>query len=359
MAEELLFKAPHDHEYAPIEGIPEFVKLATALAYGDDAEVIRSNRVAALQALSGTGSLRLIAGFIARFLKRAEGDNSIQVRVSNPTWGNHYQIFGDAGLTVGPYRYWDQAQKGLDFKGMCEDFRAMTPHTIVILHACAHNPTGVDPTMEQWAVLSQICLEKKLFVVFDAAYQGFASGDPDVDIGAVRLFVKDGHNLALCQSFAKNFGLYGERVGNLSLICKDSDEKDRAFSQIKIVARSLWSNPAVNGAKIVAKILSTPELRKQWYIDIQEMSGRIIKMRSLLKEKLIERGSELNWDHITQQIGMFSYTGLSKEQSQRLTDDFHIYLTLNGRISMCGLTTANIDRFAAAVHEVSKDSETL
>lgn len=267
---------------------------------------------------------------------------------------NHYQIFQDAGLTVGKYSYYCPETKALNFDGLIADLNTMTPHTAVILHACAHNPTGVDPTIEQWAQISKVCLEKKLFVIFDSAYQGFASGNPEVDISAVRLFVNDGHNLALCQSFAKNFGLYGERVGNMSLICKDSDECERVMSQLKIIARSLWSNPPVYGAKIVSIILSSPELRQQWLNDIQEMSSRISTMRATLKAKLIEKGSTLNWDHITNQIGMFSFTGLTKEQSQRLTDEFHIYLTLNGRISMCGLTTENIDRFAEAVHTVTK-----
>jgi len=276
------------------------------------------------------------------------------VLVPTPTWGNHFPIFRHAGLEVKEYRYWDQKTLGIDMKGMLDDIRAQPPGSVVLLHSCAHNPTGVDPTLDQWAQISRVCMERKHFVLFDNAYQGFASGDAERDVASVRMFIKDGHNIGLCQSFAKNFGLYGERIGAFSILCKDADEAARVESQIKIVARAIYSNPPIHGARIVSNVLGDPKLKAMWLNEISDMAGRIIKMRALLRDNLRDVGSKRNWDHITNQIGMFSYTGVTPEQCDTLTNKYHIYLTRNGRISMAGVTTKNVKYLAEAFHAVTK-----
>jgi len=274
--------------------------------------------------------------------------------VPNPTWGNHFPIYQHAGLEVQTYRYWDQKTLGIDMKGLLEDLKSKPAGSVVLLHACAHNPTGVDPTPEQWREISKACKDAKHFVLFDNAYQGFASGDTERDVAAVRQFIDDGHLIALCQSFAKNFGLYGERIGNFSILCKDADEATRVESQLKIIARAIYSNPPLHGARIVATVLNDPKLKAMWQTEIEQMSGRIIKMRTLLRDNLKNVGSKKNWDHITNQIGMFSYTGVTPEQCDVLTNKYHIYLTRNGRISMAGVNTGNVRYLAEAFHAVTK-----
>lgn len=340
-------------EYSPISGIASFVKKSVELAYGPGSEVLESDRVAALQSISGTGALRLSANFLGMW---NPSDSRLPVvMLPNPTWGNHFPIYEHAGLETKVYRYWDQKTLGLDQNGLLEDLSTQQSCNVV-LHACAHNPTGVDPTTEQWKEISQVCKEKGHFVIFDNAYQGFASGDTDKDIESVRIFVEDGHKIGLCQSFAKNFGLYGQRIGCFSMVCEDSDEKARVESQLKIIARAIYSNPPLHGARIVDTILDDPSLKATWQSEIEMMSNRIIRMRELLKENLVKAGSTLNWDHITNQIGMFSYTGVTPEQCDILTNKHHIYLTRNGRISMAGVTSGNVEKLAFALHDVTKSS---
>lgn len=353
-AERRIVDAKLDMEYPPIDGVPEFVKQAKYLAFGKNSEVVTKNRVAACQSLSGTGALRLASGFLARF--RPVSGGAPPVLVPNPTWGNHYPIFEHAGHKVETYRYWDQKTLGLDLKGLLEDLKNKPTGSIVLLHACAHNPTGVDPTLDQWKEISKVCKDKNHFVIFDNAYQGFASGDANKDVQSVRLFVEEGHNIALCQSFAKNFGLYGHRIGQFSIVCSDADEAARVQSQVKIVARAMYSNPPLHGARIVATILGDEKLHQQWLDEIALMAGRIGKMRTLLRDNIVAAGSKKNWDHITNQIGMFSYTGLSKEQCDVMTSKHHVYLTSNGRISMAGVTTKNVEKLAEAIHDVTKNN---
>jgi len=334
-------------EYPPISGVPAFVKASTNLAYGADSDAITNKKVAALQSLSGTGALRLSAEFLKTF------SPNVTVHLPNPTWGNHFPIYGKAGIATNTYRYWDPNTLGLDLKGMCEDIRNADPG-VVVLHSCAHNPTGVDPTMDEWKEISAAVKAGGHFAIFDNAYQGFASGDTDKDVAAVRFFIEEGHNIGLCQSFAKNFGLYGHRVGCFSILCEDADEAARVESQLKIIARAIYSNPPLHGARIVATILEDPALKQLWQDEIKLMSSRIMDMRTALKSNLIDAGSTLNWDHITNQIGMFSFTGLTKEQCDFMTKNHSIYLTSNGRISMAGVTTENVGRLAIAMHEATK-----
>ncbi|KAG9550933.1 hypothetical protein KCU77_g20658, partial [Aureobasidium melanogenum] len=266
---------------------------------------------------------------------------------------NHNAVFKDSGLKVEKYRYYNKDTIGLDFEGMVEDIKKMPKGSIVLLHACAHNPTGVDPTEEQWRALSDVIKENGHYPFFDMAYQGFASGDTDKDAFPIRHFIKEGHQISLCQSFAKNMGLYGERVGAFSIVCADADEKKRVDSQIKILVRPLYSNPPVHGARVASTILNDPELNKQWLGEVKGMADRIITMRALLKENLEKLGSKHDWSHITSQIGMFAYTGLKPEQMDALAKEHSVYATKDGRISVAGITSGNVKRLAESIYKVT------
>jgi len=347
-----IYESKADNEYPPISGVPEFVKESVNLAYGKDSDAVKNNRVAAVQSLSGTGALRLAAHFLERF--PLHDGKKPAIYISDPTWGNHFNIFGQCHLETKLYRYWNASTLSIDLKGMVEDLRKAPEKSVVLLHACAHNPTGMDPTIGQWKEISKVCKEKQHFVLFDLAYQGFASGDADRDAQPVHEFIKDGHLIGLCQSFAKNFGLYGQRTGLFSMLCADADEAARVESQIKIIARAIWSNPPLHGARIIAMVLGDAKLHSMWLGELKQMAGRITAMRQLLKDNLKKAGSTRNWDHITTQIGMFSYTGLTPEQCDKITKDHHVYLTRNGRISMAGVNTKNVAYLANAIHQVTK-----
>lgn len=336
-----------NHEYAGMVGEPEFVDLALKFVYGEDSKPLLENRVAGVQALSGTGGLRVFGEFLAKF-----GHSCIYV--PNPTWGNHKAIFTNANLEVKQYRYYDSESSSLDFDGLISDVKDIPEKSCILLHACAHNPTGMDPSMEQWAEISKIVKERNLLVFFDCAYQGFASGDARQDASAVRMFVEDGHHLAVVQSFSKNFGLYGQRVGALSVIGGDSEEAQAVLSQLKITIRPMYSNPPRHGARIVSTILSDEELTSEFIAQCKDMADRINSMRNSLRTNLENLGSNHSWDHITRQIGMFAYSGLSQEQVMALREKHHIYCTLDGRISMAGVTSKNVDYIANAIFDVTK-----
>lgn len=347
-AEKTLLDKNLDKEYAGITGVPAFTSAAAQLAYGPDSPALLEKRVAITQTISGTGALRVGGAFLSRFYP------SKKILLPTPSWANHAAVFRDAGLEVEQYRYYDKQNISLDFDGLVEDLTKAPDGTIVVLHACAHNPTGVDPTPEQWRKISEVVKAKGHFAFFDMAYQGFASGDCDKDAYAVRYFVEQGHEIALCQSFAKNMGLYGERVGSFSLVCASEEEKARVDSQLKILIRPLYSNPPINGARIAGEILNNPELRTQWLAEVKQMADRMIEMRRLLRKNLEDLGSKHDWSHVTSQIGMFCYTGLKPEQVDRLAKEFSVYGTRDGRISISGITSANVNRLAEAIHEVSK-----
>lgn len=348
-AEALIASKNLDKEYLGITGLADFTKGSAALAYGEDSDVVKEGRNITVQGISGTGSLRIGANFLHKFFP-----GSKTVYLPSPSWGNHTPIFKHAGLDVKSYRYYDKNTCGFDAAGAMEDISNLPERSIILLHACAHNPTGVDPKPEQWAELSKIIKERNHFPYFDMAYQGFASGDINRDAGALRQFIKDGHTLCLSQSFAKNMGLYGERVGAFSLVCADADEAKRCESQLKIIIRPMYSNPPVNGARIASTIMSTPELRTVWLEELKLMSGRIISMREQLVANLQKEGSTRNWQHITDQIGMFCYTGMTVEQVARMSKDFSVYLTKDGRISVAGISSSNNPYLAHAMHEVTK-----
>jgi aspartate aminotransferase len=340
-----------NNEYGPIGGTPQFAVNCLKLALGAESPVLKNKNYATLQALSGTGSLRLAGQFIAKF---AAGGKKPDVYVPNPTWSNHFNIFQDCGLAVKTYRYYDPKTIGLDLAGMLADIKAAPKGSVFLLHAAAHNPTGVDPTQAQWVEIELACKAAGQFVLFDSAYQGFASGDPVKDAFSVRHFVAQGHQIAIAQSFAKNFGLYGQRVGAVTFLGSDKDEAAKMESQLKILARSTYSNPPVHGARIVDIILSDAALNKQWHGEVKEMAERIIKMRTLLFNNLKAAGSTKNWNHVNDQIGMFCYSGMTPEQVDRLTNEFHIYMTRNGRISMAGVTSKNVQYLAQSMHAVTK-----
>uniref|UniRef100_D3TM62 Aspartate aminotransferase n=1 Tax=Glossina morsitans morsitans TaxID=37546 RepID=D3TM62_GLOMM len=349
MAEERVVSKKLNKEYATILGIPEFYNKAIELALGKNSQVLQEKRNATAQGISGTGSLRIGSAFFNKFW-----DGNREVYVPNPTWGNHIPLFEHAGLTIKKYRYYDPKTCGLDFKGCLDDIKQIPEKSIIILHACAHNPTGVDPNKEQWCELSKLIKERNLYPFFDMAYQGFASGDMDRDAQAIRIFESEGHQYCLSQSFAKNMGLYGERAGAFTVACANKDEADRVTSQLKILIRALYSNPPIHGARIAGEILNDPELYGIWLKDVKLMADRIIGVRSQLKENLIKNGSTRSWDHITNQIGMFCYTGMKADQVERLSKEFSIYLTKDGRISMAGVTSKNVEYLAKAMHEVTK-----
>lgn len=342
-----------NEEYAGILGIPTFVNKATKFLYGNECSAILENRLAAAQALSGTGALRVMFTFLHDHLDaRADGQRH-KIYLPNPTWANHLPIASCSGLEPAKYRYYDPATVGLDFDGMKADLSAAEDGSLVLFHACAHNPTGIDPTREQWSDLSDLCKDKGHFVLFDSAYQGFASGDADTDAWAVREFEKRGHRMMVAQSFAKNFGLYGERVGTLSAVCQDEDEKARVTEALKRTIRPMYSNPPIYGARIVDEILGAPDLEAQWRGECRGMADRIASMRQALRSTLEAVGSTRDWSHITSQIGMFCFSGLTPEQVDRLKDEFHIYMTRNGRISMAGVTSKNVEYLAKSIHAVS------
>eukprot|EP00286_Rhodomonas_abbreviata_P026867 CAMPEP_0181295956 /NCGR_PEP_ID=MMETSP1101-20121128/4432_1 /TAXON_ID=46948 /ORGANISM="Rhodomonas abbreviata, Strain Caron Lab Isolate" /LENGTH=411 /DNA_ID=CAMNT_0023400759 /DNA_START=102 /DNA_END=1337 /DNA_ORIENTATION=- len=346
-AEKRIMAKNMDKEYTGITGIPAFVSSALSFAYGDDSEALTSQRVAASQSISGTGGLRVAGELVKKFF------GPVKVYIPQPTWGNHLAVFRNAGLEPTFYTYYDNTTRSLDFTGLLKDVRAADNGSLFMFHACAHNPTGCDPSREQWDELSVVMKEKQHMVFFDCAYQGFASGDAEADAYALRKFVADGHLVMLTQSFAKNFGLYGERVGNFSVVCKDKEESERVTSQIKLIVRAMYSSPPIHGARIVAEVLTDAELKAQWYSECKGMADRIQSMRVLFREKL-EAGSStsnssMTWNHVTDQIGMFCYTGLTVEQVHRLRDEFHIYCTDDGRFSMAGINTKNIDYLCQSV----------
>lgn len=359
-ADEILRNDPDlNHEYLPIAGLASFTGKAIELILGSDSPALAEKRTASVQTISGTGAVHLSALFLARFYKVAGANRTVYL--PNPTWANHNQIFGNVGLPIATYPYFDKQTRGLAIAGMLQTLRDAPERSIILLHPCAHNPTGVDPTQEQWREIAAVIKERKHFPFFDCAYQGFASGDLDRDAAAVRYFVEQGFELVIAQSFAKNFGLYGERAGCLHFVASPGPDAagvaTRVASQLAILQRSEISNPPIYGAKIAATVLNDPALYAEWKENLKEMSGRIIAMRHALRAKLEELGTPGTWNHITDQIGMFSFTGLTEEQVKRLQDEFHIYMTKNGRISMAGLNTRNVDYVAKAIDRVVRETQ--
>mmetsp|Transcript_15854 Transcript_15854/g.31046 ORF Transcript_15854/g.31046 Transcript_15854/m.31046 type:complete len:429 (-) Transcript_15854:211-1497(-) len=332
-------------EYLPQSGDAEFCTLARNMLLGD-AACVKEGRVATVQSLSGTGGLRIGAAFVQKFF----GDRTVFTSV--PTWGTHNSILNHARVNQGTYRYWDAKNRNLDYKGMIADINSAPNGSIFILHPCAHNPTGVDPTQEQWKGISAAIKAKGHICWFDSAYQGFASGDLDKDAWAIHYFLAQGHEIMASQSFAKNFGLYGERVGTFNVVTANPTNTKAVMSQLNILIRNLYSNPPKHGANIVKTVLKSPELTKMWREELSMMSNRIIEMRHALRNAIEKLGTPGDWSHITSQIGMFSYTGLSKAQSESMINDHHVYMLKNGRISMAGINSKNVQHVAKSINTV-------
>ncbi|KAF2684377.1 aspartate aminotransferase [Lentithecium fluviatile CBS 122367] len=358
-ADDLLRADPNlNHEYLPIAGLAEFTTASQKLILGADSPAIKDKRVTSLQTVSGTGAVHLGALFLSKFYKPS---SKRTVYFSDPTWPNHFQIFSNVGLSYKTYPYFSKETRGLNFDGVIDTLQNADEGSIIVLHACAHNPTGVDPTQEQWKKIAEVIRAKKHFPFFDTAYQGFASGDLARDGWAIRYFIEQGFELCIAQSYAKNFGLYGERAGCFHFVTAPSSDAQstviRVASQLAILQRSEISNPPAYGARIASLILNDPTLFAEWERDLKTMSGRIIDMRKALRTKLEELGTPGTWNHITDQIGMFSFTGLTEEQVLKVREDSHVYMTKNGRISMAGLNKHNIDYFAKAVDKAVKATQ--
>jgi aromatic-amino-acid transaminase len=330
--------------YLPISGHPEFVAQTRRLVFGAESEHLE--RVATVQALSGTGGLKVGADFLHRFSPASE------VLISDPSWENHRALFELAGFAVRSYRYYDRATKGLDLPGMLADLEAAAPGTVVVLHACCHNPTGVDLDAEQWADVAAVVAKGGLVPFLDMAYQGFWQG-LEQDAAVVRAFTAIGVPVFVATSMSKNLGLYGERVGSLSAVTASPDEAVRALSQLKICIRTNYSNPPTHGAAVASLVLTDERLFARWEAELTVMRERVRAMRALLAEGLAAAGYPDDVSFITDQVGMFSYTGLTPEQMTALRQEWSVYGTQAGRICVAALNARNVERVVAALTAVA------
>jgi aromatic-amino-acid transaminase len=344
-AERQLMAAPTARGYLPIDGIAAYDKAVQDLVFGADSAVIKQGRVATVQALGGTGGLKIGADFLRKLNPGA------QVLISDPSWENHRALFTSAGFGVGTYPYYDAARQGIDFEGMLAALRNAPRGTIVVLHACCHNPTGYDLTPAQWTQAVAAVKAGQLVAFLDMAYQGFGEGIA-ADGAAIQQFIDAGVDFFVSTSFSKSFSLYGERVGALSVVCTTKDDAARVLSQLKIVIRTNYSNPPTHGAAVVARVLTTPALRAMWEEELAAMRLRIKQIRQSLQDKLRAAGVQRDMSFITQQKGMFSYSGLSKQQMQRLRSEFGIYGVDSGRICVAALNSKNIDAVVSAIAKV-------
>jgi len=348
----VIAEAGVDKEYVPIDGKPEYKQAVQELIFTP--EEIKSGKLVTVQALSGTGSLQIIGQFLKEFL------NVKTIHIPDPTWGNHPAIFKRAGISnVSKYPYWHAATRGLDFHGMIAALNKAAAGDAVLLHAVAHNPTGVDPSEAQWHKIVEVCKQRKLIPLLDNAYQGYASGSLAKDGLAQTLFANSGLEYFIAQSFAKNFGLYGERIGYIHINCASKEVAEPVLSQMKILIRQAYSSPPRHGAAIVNKILTSPELKKQWLGELSLMSDRIVSMRKALRAALEGKKTPGAWNHVTDQIGMFTFTGLNKAQVERMVNEFHIYMTGDGRISVAGLNPGNVSYVADSINAVVTGSSKL
>ena len=344
-AEKAMMDKPTARGYLPIDGIAAYDAAVKGLVFGADSEPVKSGRVATVQGIGGTGGLKIGADFLKRLNPNAK------VLISDPSWENHRALFTNAGFTVESYRYYDATNRGVDFAGMLADIQAAAPGTIILLHACCHNPTGYDITAAQWDQVIAAIKAKNLVAFLDMAYQGFGHGIAE-DGAVISKFVAAGLDFFVSTSFSKSFSLYGERVGALSVLCASKEEADRVLSQLKIVIRTNYSNPPTHGGAVVAAVLNNAELRALWEKELGEMRVRIKAMRQTLVDGLKAAGVKQDMSFITTQIGMFSYSGLSKDQMVRLRSEFGVYGTDTGRMCVAALNSKNIDYVCQAIAKV-------
>ncbi|MEY2683324.1 MAG: hypothetical protein RJA09_468 [Pseudomonadota bacterium] len=334
--------------YLPIEGLPVYRQLVQGLVFGADHEAVRTGRIATIQTVGGSGALKVGADFIKRYFPQAE------IWVSDPTWENHHAIFEGAGLRVHTYPYYDAQTGQIRFDAMLETLRQLPSGSVVLLHASCHNPTGVDLSREQWQALVPVIVERGLLPFVDMAYQGFGDG-LDEDAWAIRALASAGAQGFIANSFSKNFSLYGERVGGLSVICANADDAGNVLGQLKATVRRNYSSPPAQGARLVQHVLQSPELTQQWAQDLAAMRDRMKDMRASLHQALSQRlGGERDLGFLLSQRGMFSYTGLNPGQVQRLKEEFGVYLVASGRLCVSGLTTYNVAYVADALATVMR-----
>ena len=346
-AETRLYNACRPHGYGPISGNPDLGRYIQALLFGEDSEIIRTGRACTVQSLGGTGAVKLAADLLHVVLGKTKAATSV------PTWGNHNTIMRQAGFDLSHYAYYNKADGTIAYEQLVGDLRALPPGTVVVLHACCHNPTGLDFTAEQWQEILDTVIARGLVPLLDIAYQGFGSGLEE-DAASIRMFAKSGISFLVASSFSKSFSLYGERVGGLTVVCQNADEAARVLSQIKQMARANYSNPPTFGGNLVAEVLGDAALTAQWKEDLTAMRIRIRQMRDRLAAAMAELGSPRDFSFVQKQNGMFSFTGFTAEQVEQLKKEFGIYAVSNGRICICGLNTRNVDYVARAFTEIQK-----
>ena len=344
-AESMLLAQAAPRAYLPIDGLPAYDRAVRELVFGADCPALKEGRIVTVQTLGGTGGLKVGADLLRRIAPQAG------VWISDPTWENHRGLFENAGFTAGAYPYYDDKTHGLKFEDMLAALRALPAGSIVLLHACCHNPTGVDLSAEQWKSVLEEVASRGLTPFLDFAYQGFAEGI-EADGAAVRNFARAGIPVLVSSSFSKSLSLYGERVGSLSVVAQSADEAERVLSQLKRLVRTNYSNPPTHGGRVVATVLTTPELRSLWEQELGHMRERIREMRRLLVKRLRERVPKIDFSFIERQRGMFSYSGLSREQVVRLREEFAVYAIESGRICVAALNTKNIDYCADGIARV-------
>lgn len=344
-AEKELVAKQSPRAYVPIEGPNPYNSAVQNLLFGADSPLIKEGRVVTAECLGGTGALRVGGDFVKRL------ETNAPAAISAPSWENHRGIFESAGYQVLEYAYFDPKTRGVDFEGMVKSLESFPAKTLVILHACCHNPTGADLTPDQWKKIISICQTRQLIPFLDIAYQGFATGIEE-DGAAVQLFANSGMSFFVSSSFSKSFSLYGERVGALSIVTQSKEESARVLSQLKRVIRTNYSNPPTHGAAIVAMVLNSPKLRQMWEDELAEMRERIKAMRHGLNKKLAAAGAQQDFSFIETQRGMFSYSGLTAGQVANLQEQDGIYALSTGRICVAALNTKNLDRVAQAIARV-------
>ncbi len=344
-AETRLLAEENTKNYLTIDGVAAYNAATQVMLFGADHEIIANQRAKTAQSLGGTGALRIAAEFVKR------QTNAQNVWISNPTWPNHNAIFKAVGINICDYRYYNSQTHALDWDGLIQDLSQAKQGDVLLLHGCCHNPTGIDPTPEQWETLAKMSAEKGWLPLFDFAYQGFANGLEE-DAYGLRVFLQHNPELLIASSYSKNFGMYNERVGAFTVVAQDADTANRAFSQVKAIIRTLYSNPASHGGATVAMVLQDAELKADWIAELDEMRGRIKAMRQKFVDTLKACGATQDFDFIVQQNGMFSFSGLTPEQVDRLRDEFAIYAVRSGRINVAGITDDNIQYLCESIVKV-------
>lgn len=341
-AEEKLNAAPHGASlYLPMEGLSDYRSAIAPLLFGTDSQALREDRIATIQTLGGSGALKVGADFLKTYFPDS------QVWVSDPTWENHIAIFSGAGFTVNTYPWFDDQSKGVRFEALLDTLNGLPEQSIVLLHPCCHNPTGADLTNSQWDAVIEVLKARNVIPFLDIAYQGFGAG-MEQDTYAIRAIADAGLPALVSNSFSKIFSLYGERVGGLSVVCEDTDAAVRVLGQLKAAVRRNYSSPPNFGAQIVSTVLNNEPLTASWLDEVEQMRVRILEMRQALVDVLKAEIPDRNFDYLLQQRGMFSYTGLSAEQVDRLREEFGIYLISSGRMCVAGLNHNNVQRVAQA-----------